>query len=202
MKHCLSMSLLLVFLTACVPHSSNPLTPPDKDAIDASIFGTWFWNEQDEAGYIHIGRDDESGLLRVMMVSFNSVLELDVSELTGHTSSLSGNRYLNLQWVRPAPDESGYMFVKYDVAAEKLGISLMNDDALETAIEQGVLQGEVKRQKWASSVQVTAAQADLQQFVLSHDEALFRETNYLPRLNLPPMPSETPPQSGSAEVGH
>jgi hypothetical protein len=195
-------SLLLALLTACVPYSSQPLTPPDKDTIDPLVLGTWFWNEEHEAGYIHIGRDEESGLLRVMMLSFNSVMELDVSELAGHTSTVNGNRYLNLRWVRPAEEASGYMLIKYQATAEKLGMSLMDNDAVEAAIEEGKLQGQVKKEKWTSSVQITAGQEELQQFVLSHDKELFGEIKYIPRLNLPPMPSEAAAQSGKAEVPH
>lgn len=197
---CRWTTLLLVVLTACVPYSNLPLTPPDKDAIDPSVLGTWFWNEAQEAGYIHIGLDERSGLLRVMMLSFDGEMELDVSEFSGHTSTVSGNRYLNLRWVRPAEEDSGYLFIKYDAKGDKLGIALMDSDAVETAIERGSLQGEVKKANWTSTVRITAAETDLQQFVLRHDKELFPEMKYLPRLHLPPMPSETAVQSGSAQV--
>ena len=199
---CLLTPLLLVLLTACVPYSNQPLTPPEKDTVDPAIFGTWFWNEGQETGYIHIGRDEESGLLLVMMLSFNSAMEMDVSELSGHTSTVNGSRYLNLRWVRPADEGAGYMFVKYQVSGEKLGISIMDDDPVEKAIEQGTLQGQVNREKWTSSAQITAEQADLQRFLLSHDKELFPEMKHIPRLTLPPMPSETAVQSGSAQVPH
>ena len=199
MRHLLTI-LLLVLATACVPYSTHPLTPPDKVGLDQSIFGTWFWNEERESGYIHIGRDEKSGLLRVMMLSFDSGMELDVSEFSGHTSSLNGNQYLNLQWVDPPDEGSGYMFVKYTATADKLGISFMDSDPITAAIEQGVLQGEIKRQRWATSVQVTAAPTELKQFVQNNEKELFPEMKYLPRLNLPNMPSEQVPQSGSAQV--
>ena len=65
--------MLLLFLSTlgCVSDSKNPLTNPDKEQIDASILGTWAWEDEKESGFIHIGLDKRSKLLRLIMVDFD-----------------------------------------------------------------------------------------------------------------------------------
>ena len=87
----------IIFVLGCVPYSDNPLTTPGKEQIDSAIFGTWFWKDDNESGYIHIGPDKKSKLLRLLMLEFDRNGELAVSEFSGHTSSLEGSRYLNLK---------------------------------------------------------------------------------------------------------
>ncbi|GMR08817.1 MAG: hypothetical protein BMS9Abin26_1824 [Gammaproteobacteria bacterium] len=178
--------LLTVFLVACVPSSDNPLTDPDKEQIDASILGTWYWTDNNETGYIHIGLDEKSRLLRVIMLDSDKDGELEVSEFSGHTSSLQGNYYLNLKWVRPAQDGiTGYMFVKYIVKPDSLGIAIMNSEVAEKAIKEKALKGIVKKAKWFSSVRITAGQKRLQEFILRKDKELFPEMKFMSRLTLP-----------------
>jgi len=54
------------------------------------------------------------------------------------------------------------------------------------------LKGQVTKNKWSSSVRVTEDQEKLKRFILENDTELFRETNYLRRIELPvraPPPS-------------
>jgi len=144
----LLITFLIIFVLGCVPCSDNPLTDPNKEQIDSSILGTWFWKDENESGYIHIGLDKESKLLRLMMLEFDRDGKLEASEFSGHTSSLGGNRYLNLKWVRPLQNEiTGYMFVKYTVSPVSLGIAFMDNEVAEKAIKKGVLKGKVKKHK-------------------------------------------------------
>ncbi len=181
----LLVAITVVSILACVPYSDNPLTDPSEQSIDPSILGTWFWKDKDETGYIHIGIDKESKLLRLIMLDFDKDGELEVSEFSGHTSSLEENKYLNLKWVRPADEPAGYMFVRYNVNQELLGISMINTDAAEKAIDHGSLNGEVKKGEWSSAIHITEAQKKLQQFILRNDRALFPETKYLKKLKAP-----------------
>ncbi len=178
-------ALIAISLLSCVPYSDNPLTPPGENNLDSSILGTWFWKDENESGYIHIGIDCESKLLRLIMLEFDKHGELEASEFSGHTSSLEGNKYLNLKWVRPADKDAGYIFVKYNLNQELLGISIMRADVTEKAIKNGSLNGKVKKEKWFSSIHITEGQKKLQQFILRNDKELFQETKYLPKLKLP-----------------
>ncbi|MFH2047712.1 MAG: hypothetical protein ABIK92_21515 [Pseudomonadota bacterium] len=176
----------IFFLFGCIPYSDNPITDPNKEDIDLSIVGTWFWNEGNESGYIHIGLDEKSKLLRLLMVEFNKDGNIKVSEFTGHTSLLEENKYLNLKWVRPEQDDGGgYMFVKYTVSQRSFGIAFMDNDVVGQAINDGLLNGVVKKEKWSSSVRITEEQQKLQKFILKKDKELFREMKYFPKLILP-----------------
>ena len=176
----------IIFVLGCVPYSDNPITTPDKEQIDSSIFGTWFWADENESGYIHIGLDEKSKLLRLLMLEFERDGEIEVSGFSGHTSSLKGNRYLNLKWMLPAQDKiTGYMFIKYVVSPSSLGIALMDSKVAETAIKKGSLKGKVEKDAGYSSVRITEEQKKLRKFILRKDKELFPEMKYVKKLELP-----------------
>jgi hypothetical protein len=181
---------LLGIVVGCVPYSDNPITNVNQQPMDSSIRGTWFWKDANESGYIHFGIDKESKLLKVVMLEFDKNGELNVSELSGHTSTFVDGKYLNLKWVKPADENPGYLFVKYEVKDAGLEISLMDMDAVEKAIKDGSLSGEIKEGGLLSSVHITDTPEKLQQFVLKNDKELFPEKSQLHRLNLPNV---TPP---------
>ena len=184
----------IICVLGCVPHSDNPLTDPNKEQIDSSILGTWFWKDENESGYIHIGLDEKSKLLRLIMLEFDKDRELEASEFSGHTSSLEGNKYLNLKWVHPVQNEiTGYMFVKYIVSSGSLGIALMDKRVIEKAIEAGTLQGKVKKDGWSSAVRIIEGQKKLQEFIMENNKELFPEMKYLAKLKLPNKRSEQAP---------
>jgi len=181
----LAILFMVIFLGGCVPYSDNPLTDPNSEKIDAAILGTWFWNEESDSGFVHIGLNKESKLLQVIMIEHDKDGTIDVSEFNGHTSSLGNNKYLNLKWVRPADEPKGYLLIKYSTEGESLAISLLNAKMIESAIKEGSLKGTVGKEKYAYSLSITEEQKKLQQFVLKHDKELFQEKNNLNRLKLP-----------------
>ncbi len=180
----LAIVVMVIFLGGCVPYSDNPLTDPNSEKIDTAILGTWFWNEENDSGFIHIGLNKESKLLRMIMIEHNKDGTIDVSEFNGHTSSLGNNKYLNLKWVRPSDEPKGYLLIKYSTEGESLAISLLNAKVVENAIKEGSLKGTVGKGKDAYSLSITEEQKKLQQFVLKHDKELFQEKSNLNRLNL------------------
>jgi len=184
---------LLCLTIGCIPHSDNPLTDPDKEKIDLSILGTWFWKDDNESGYIHIGLAKESKLFRLIVLEFGKDGKMEVLEFSGHSSLLNGNKYLNVKRVPPADEITGYMFLKYIVTETRLGISVMDNIMVEKAIKAGSLKGKVKKGKWFSSVHITEGQKKLQEFILQNDKELFKEMKYLPRLKLPNKRSEQTP---------
>jgi len=118
------------------------------------------------------------------MLDYDKGGELEVSEFSGHTSSIEGNKYLNLKWIRPAEEIPGYIFVKYVVSEDLLGISLMEIDVVEKAIKGGLLKGQLEKSNWSSSIHITEEQKKLQHFVLRNDKELFKKMKYLPKLKL------------------
>ncbi len=183
---------MVIFLGGCVPYSDNPLTDPNKEKIDAAVLGTWFWNEESDSGFVHIGLNKESKLLQVIMIEHDKDGTIDVSEFNGNTSSLGNNKYLNLKWVRPADEPKGYLLIKYSTEGESLVISILNAQVIENAIKEGSLKGTVCKEKYAYSLSITEEQKKLQQFVLKHDKELFQEKSTLTRLKLSkPEPEKT-----------
>jgi len=180
----LAIVVMVIFLGGCVPYSDNPLADPNSEKIDTAILGTWFWNEENDSGFIHIGLNKESKLLRMIMIEHDKDGTIDVSEFNGHTSSLGNNKYLNLKWVRPSDEPKGYLLIKYSTEGESLAISLLNAKVVENAIKGGSLKGTVGKGKDACSLSITEEQKKLQQFVLKHDKELFQEKSNLNRLNL------------------
>ena len=181
----LAILFMVIFFGGCVPYSDNPLTDPNCEKIDAAILGTWFWNEESDSGFVHMGLNKESKLLQIIMIEQDKDGTIDVSEFNGHTSSLGNNKYLNLKWVRPADEPKGYLLIKYSTEGESLAISLLNAKMIENAIKEGCLKGTVGKEKYAYSLSITEEQKKLQQFVLKHDKELFQEKNNLNRLKLP-----------------
>jgi len=181
----LAIVVMVIFLGGCVPYSDNPLTDPNCEKIDTAIVGTWFWNEENDSGFVHIGLNKKSKLLQVIMIEHDKDGTIDVSEFNGHTSTLGINKYLNLKWVRPSEEPKGYLLIKYSTDGESLVISLLNAKVIENAIKEGALKGTVGKEKYAYSLSITEEQKKLQQFVLKHDKELFQEKSNLNRLNLP-----------------
>ena len=185
MRHFIIL-LSVLFLSGCIPYADHALTEPNKEQIDPSVIGTWFWKDKDESGYIHIGLNEETKLIRLIMIEVRKDGRLKSTELSGHTSSLKGNKYLNLKWVHPEDDKStGYMFVKYSITSDGLGLGFMNSNVVEKSIEAGTLKGKVEKGKWISLVTITEGSKKLQKFILKNDKTLFPEMKYLPKLNLP-----------------
>jgi len=178
--------LSMLFLSGCIPYADHSLTEPNKEQIDPSVLGTWFWKDDRESGYIHIGLDKETKLIQLIMIEMKKDGKLKSIELSGHTSSLAGNTYLNLKWTHPEDDKStGYMFMKYSVTSDGLGLGFINIEVVEKAIKAGSLKGKIEKGEWVSTAHITQGQKKLQKFIIKNDKALFPEMKYLPRLKLP-----------------
>jgi len=154
--------------------------------MDASVYGTWYWKDELESGYLHFGQVKESGLLQLMMIELNSSGNIGVTQLRGHTSRLGGNRYLNLKFVPPQDGISEYIFMKYEISDKGLGLAFMDLSVVEKAIADNVLAGRVEQEGHVSSVHLSDTSNNLQQFVRKNEQVLFPEMKFLPRLVLSP----------------
>ena len=154
------IAIWMIAYLGCLPYSDHPLTESGKSRIDSSIVGTWFHKEDDESVYLHIGLDDQSKLLRLIMVEYDRDGKLKTSEFCGHTSSLNGSTYLNLKWVHPPQqEETGYMIVKFAVDQDALGIAIMTGAVVKAAITSEALQGKVIEGKWSSDIRISEGSA-------------------------------------------
>lgn len=181
----LVLPLLVVLLGGCIPYSLHPLSDPAAVPLDPEIIGTWYWNESGEQGYLHIGRDEDAGPLRVAMISIDADGELELSQFSGHATRLGERRYLNLKWLPPDSEDPDYLTVQYRIDGGRLGVALMDNAPVVKAIGRGELAGVVAKEGWFTSVRVSADQDAWRRFVETHHEVLFPEMKFLPRLRLP-----------------
>jgi hypothetical protein len=184
----------LMLMCGCITYSDNPLTDPLKEPLDRSICGTWFAKDNDEVVYLHIGMDFESKLLRLTMIDFHlDGGQMEVSDFIGHTTAVGGSKYLNVRYVHPSSESSGYLFVKYQLENNQLGISLSENDVLTEAVKRGLLKGIVGEQKMFADVHITEDQDKLLKFVMANDKELFKEMHFLHRLIPPDLPMKQTP---------
>lgn len=181
---------LVAILTGCIAYSDHPLTPPDKAGPDKAILGSWFVLDDRDHLFLNIGIDEKTKGLRVVMVEYGKEGEVKTSELVGHTSRLEDKTYLNLRWDRPEEPGSGYLFIKYEIAGDRLGIGVIRYDAVKDAIRSGAVQGIIKEDKDSESVRLTESSEKLGAYVVKHDAALFEELNWMNRVALPRGPSD------------
>jgi hypothetical protein len=174
---------LAAVLNGCIPYSDNPLTAPDEESPDPAIMGTWFVRDEGETVFLHMGIDEKTKGLRVVMVEFDRDGAVKTSELIGHTSRLQENTYMNLRWDRPAEPEEGYLFVKYQVAGERIGLGLIRSDTVEKAIREGGVRGRIDDTQKPTSVRITDSSEQLRAYVQKQDAALFEELKWMNRLD-------------------
>jgi hypothetical protein len=187
--------LFAVVLSGCIPYSDNPLTEPYKENLDPAIMGFWFLHEEGETLFLHMGIDEKVKGLRVVMVEFQKDGGVKTSDLIGHTSRLGNSTYMNLRWDRPADPEAGYLFVKYQVAGERIGLGLIRSNAVEKTIREGKIQGIIDDTEKPSSVRLTDSTEHLQEYVQDNDASLFEDLKWLRRWD----PSQNP---AGASIGN
>jgi hypothetical protein len=188
---------LAAVLNGCIPYSDNPLTAPDTEGPDQAILGTWYLHEEGETVFLHMGMDQKTKGLHVIMVESQKDAEVKTSELTGHTSRLGNTTYMNLRWDRQAEPEVGYLFVKYQVVEKRIGLGLIRSDAVEKAIREGKIRGIIDQNP--SSIRLIDSTEQLQEFVQKHDAALFEELKWMNRLDLSQSP--VGPSTGKGDDG-
>jgi hypothetical protein len=185
MKHLL-LAVFILLSTGCIPYSDSALSDQSKESLDTSLIGTWFWNEESDQGFVHIGKDSNDKTLLITMVEFKNDGNVETTELRGFTTRLSSQRYLNLSWVRPKESETGYFFMKYNTSKNTLECSFPDIGFISDAVKSGVLKGKVLSPgELFPAIRINADQNDLRDFFLKNDAALFKNTSALKKLALP-----------------
>ena len=177
----LLVPVFFILIVSCVPSSDHPLTEPDPEKLDKSVFGTWYWRDSSATGYIHLGKDEKTGMLQVYMIDLEDDGDIDSFEFSGHTSELGTDKYFNLKWIRPENEIKGYIFVKYQVDQDRMSFSLLDPNAVEKAIKEGVVAGEITEGQILTRVRVSDKPEKIRKF-LAEKKGLFQEESYLKRL--------------------
>jgi hypothetical protein len=188
----LFLVILVLLSTSCIPYSDSPLSDQSKEVLDASIIGTWFWNEESDQGYVHIGKDTDDKTLLITMVEFKNDGRVVTTEFRGFTSKLSSQHFLNLAWTRPKESETGYFFMKYGISGGTLECSFPDLGFLADAVKSGALKGKILSPgELMPSIRIHADQTELRNFFLKNDAALFTNSSQLKKLALPkPLPQQ------------
>jgi hypothetical protein len=184
------LALLAAVLSGCIPYSEQPLTVPSSESLDSGILGTWVVYDDGETVFLHIGTSGTPKRLRLAMIEFDEDSGMKTTEWSGHTSRVGGRNYLNLQWAESTETQKGYLFVKYEIIDEKLGIALIRTPVVEKAIQAGDLKGEIKEGQWTTTVRLTDTPERLRAFVERNDKTLFEDMKFLDPILLPQSVSE------------
>ncbi len=179
----LLVPVCFILVAACVPVSDHPLTEPDPAKLDQSVFGTWYWRDSSSTGFVHMGKDEKTGLLQVYMVELKNDGDVDLSEFSGHTSEVGQGKYFNLKGELSESEPEGYIFVKYRIDRDEMSFSLPELDAVEKAIEEGKLAGEVAKGQFLNDVHITDKPENIRKF-FTETKDLFQEETHLKRLKV------------------
>ena len=179
----LLVPVFFILVASCVPVSDHPLTEPDPAKLDQSVFGTWYWRDSSSTGFVHMGKDEKTGLLLVHMVELDNDGELDISEYSGHTSELGQDKFFNLKGNAPESEPEGYIFVKYRIDQDGMSFSFPDSNAVEKAIKEGALGGDVVKRQFLSDVHITDTPENIRKF-FTDTKDLFQEETHLKRLKV------------------
>ena len=172
----------LFLLSGCVPCSDAPLSPPGEQALDPALMGTWAHTEANTTVTMHFGRDDATNLLAIVMTETDMAGKLDSSRIAAHTTRAGDKSYLNVRFGDENAAEPGYLFVKYTVSGDTLGICIIDSGVVTKYIESGEIEGESTRGQWASTTRLKDTPKKLLQFLEEHDAELFSEMQYFQKL--------------------
>lgn len=139
--------LLSCFLLSACIGSENPLSQPGEYENDSRLTGTWFTQNKDGRGYIHISRSKEDGWVDIASVGFDEVRGLDVDFCKGFTTPLENGKFLNIQCrvnleKEPSEKYSEFQILKYEVTSgNELQLMAWNSDYVQESIKKGRIKG-------------------------------------------------------------
>ncbi len=177
----IAVLIAVMVLGGCVIESKNPLTKIGSKKLDNSIVGTWYWNQPNETGYIHIGLDSEKRY-KIVMVEINGSGGIKTRGFLAHSSALKTGNYLNVV-SQEKNSSKAFLFIRYEVSKEGLNLFLPDSSVFEKAVESKMLKAEFIKGKNKGLVLLDSSK-NLADFVVENDALLFPEGNLLRRIKL------------------
>jgi hypothetical protein len=112
-------------LYGCPYDSEVPFGRSDVAHIDKALVGNWLYrnNDQKESGIVTISPFSESELLIVVREEGKSTHDF----YRAFVSVVDGEKFLNIQEIKPTNDKRSWMFVNYSVANSELTIRIVED---------------------------------------------------------------------------
>lgn len=179
----------LVFLSACIPTSENPITSQDSIPPDDRLLGAWkgYFGDDDEAAFLHIVDfgDETQAAYRAVMIGYDEDTPQDggIARFDITTAKIDDNTFMNARWLtdddKPVEDEMvGFYLVRYIMMDDKsLTLRWISEEKFQSAVEEGSLRGESTGSGFMQSLRVTATSEELTAFIRSQSvDDLFDET--------------------------
>jgi hypothetical protein len=178
---CLLLALCTL-TTSCYFTSKHGL--PKSLEMDQTLLGMWETIPQEsekskEKGYLLFLEDDEGSIHIVAWEGNYRYTET----YRGFISEVKGNNYLNVKEIRvKTPTTEDYFIVGYEIKnKDSLEIALLNEDAMEKAIQDKKVKGVVKKGKYTSEVALTASPEELARFFGAQKQANILDKKHLVR---------------------
>lgn len=173
--------IAILVLGGCVIESKKPLTEIGSEKLDNSIIGTWYWNEPNETGFVHIGLNSEKRY-KIVMVETNGSGDIKTREFLAHSSALKTGRYLNVVSLEKSSSKA-FLLIRYEVSKNGLNLFLPDSSVFEKAVESKTLKAEFIKGK-NKGIVLQDSSKNLANFVVENDAQLFPEGSLLHRIKL------------------
>jgi hypothetical protein len=124
--------VVVSLLYSCPYDSEVPLGRSEVAHIDKGLVGNWLYrnNDQKESGIVTISPFNESELLIVVGEEGKSKHDF----YRAFISVVDGEKFLNIQEIRPSNEKRSWMFVNYSVANSDLTIRIVEDKLFKDKI--------------------------------------------------------------------
>jgi hypothetical protein len=129
---CVFLAVVVSLLYSCPYDSEVPLGRSEVAHIDKGLVGNWLYrnNDQKESGIVTISPFNESELLIVVGEEGKSKHDF----YRAFISVVDGEKFLNIQEIRPSNEKRSWMFVNYSVANSDLTIRIVEDKLFKDKI--------------------------------------------------------------------
>ena len=143
--------ILMLLLNACVLSSKQPLSEEAQASWDKRLLGVWYWQEDNEIVYLHIGQLKDSNGLRVILVEHQKS-GIKQAEYRGHVTQLQIGQILNLRGLKKGK-YSDWLFARYTISSDgSLSLSFALPKAGIKPITTGQLKGKINKGQFLTSV--------------------------------------------------
>jgi hypothetical protein len=128
--------VVMSLLFGCPYDSEVPLGRSELAHIDKGLVGNWLYrnNDQKESGIVTISPFSESELLIVVREEGKSTHDF----YRAFVSIVDGEKFLNIQEIKPTDEKRSWMFVNYSVANSELTIGIVEDKLFKDKIASSI----------------------------------------------------------------
>jgi hypothetical protein len=188
----LILASAMLLIAGCVVWSTEPLSDTATAAVDASLLGKWQNAEiEGDRVEIDITRSGEH-LVLIAMTTIKPDGGHTLLDYKAQTTVAGERRYLSVMDLRPGRRATGFMIVKYATTADELSISLIDEDAVKSAIRAGAIEGMIDASSEFGDATIDTRPEKLLAFLASNEAVLFPKTITFTRREEAPAATSEP----------